>query len=274
MSLELDTRQRAMLGEMGIKVWWPASVPVLAQPLPLPAVPHVAAPFVQRPSPAAAPTFANPVSTVPLSPSEPLDWLALQQAVSTCQACGLCQSRKNTVFGVGQASGTPQSAPTVDWLIVGEAPGENEDLCGEPFVGAAGKLLDNMLKAIGQERTRNVYITNVLKCRPPANRNPAPAEMAQCAPYLQRQVALLQPKIILALGRFAVQTLLADGYPAVLTVPLGKLRGQVYAYQGVPVVVSYHPAYLLRNLPDKAKAWVDLCLAQEVVRGGHVPPLS
>lgn len=290
MSLDLAPRQRAMLEEMGVKVWWPAAevaVPVAAPSAAAAAItpefiaiaahpasdkgsfdiantlenrPAVAQVSTPRP-PAAA--FKAPLA-FPLAAQ--LDWPALQDAVANCQACGLCESRRNTVFGVGQAATDPALAPQVDWLIVGEAPGENEDLQGEPFVGQAGKLLDNMLKALGLNRTRQVYIANVLKCRPPHNRNPAPAEIAQCAPYLQRQIELLQPKIILALGRFAVQTLLADSVPQVATIALGKLRGQVYAYHGVPVVVSYHPAYLLRSLPDKAKAWADLCLAQSVVQ--------
>jgi uracil-DNA glycosylase family 4 len=193
-----------------------------------------------------------------------MDWDALQQAVAGCQACGLCKSRKNTVFGVGDTQAR--------WLVVGEAPGENEDLQGEPFVGQAGQLLDNMLKAVGLSRQASgeqaVYIANVLKCRPPANRNPQPEEVLQCDPYLRRQVALLQPQIILALGRFAAQSLLQSSVPEVATMPLGKLRGQVHHYEGVPVVVSYHPAYLLRTPQDKAKAWADLCLAQAVMRAG------
>ncbi len=180
-----------------------------------------------------------------------MGWDELAQAVASCRACSLCSSRHNTVFGVGDRQ--------ADWLIVGEAPGENEDLQGEPFVGQAGKLLDNMLKALGLDRRRNgVYIANVLKCRPPGNRNPQPEEVAQCEPFLRRQVELLQPRIILAMGRFAVQSLLGT------TEPIGKLRGRVHHYLGVPLVVTYHPAYLLRNLPDKAKAWADLCLAREV----------
>jgi DNA polymerase len=184
-------------------------------------------------------------------PVADMDWDTLTETVAACQACGLCHSRRNTVFGVGDRQ--------ADWLVVGEAPGEMEDLQGEPFVGPAGQLLDNMLRAIGLGRHENVHITNVLKCRPPGNRNPEPAEVAQCQPYLRRQVALLQPKIILAMGRFAVQSLLGS------TEPIGKLRGQIHHYAGVPVVVTYHPAYLLRNLPDKAKAWADLCLALDQV---------
>jgi DNA polymerase len=151
---------------------------------------------------------------------------------------------------------------------VGEAPGESEDLQGEPFVGQAGKLLDNMLNAMKLTRSGEptpegggVFIANVLKCRPPGNRNPKPEEVAQCLPYLERQVALLKPKMILAMGRVAVQALLQQSVPEVDSTPLGKLRGRVYQYQNLPVVVTYHPAYVLRNLPEKAKVWADLCLA-------------
>ncbi|HWH73945.1 MAG TPA: uracil-DNA glycosylase [Methylibium sp.] len=187
-----------------------------------------------------------------------MDWPALRAAVAGCTACGLCRSRRNTVFGVGHER--------AHWMIVGEAPGEHEDRQGEPFVGMAGQLLDNMLRAVGLSRTpgpdhdpaRQVFIANVLKCRPPVNRNPLPEEVAQCAPYLRRQVELVQPKLILAMGRFAVQALLETD------AAIGRLRGQRHQYQGVPVVVTYHPAYLLRNPADKARAWDDLCLAREV----------
>lgn len=214
-----------------------------------------------------------------------MDWAALQQAVAACQACGLCQSRKNTVFGVGptRPSDAAEAVPAIDWLIVGEAPGENEDLQGEPFVGQAGHLLDNMLRAMKLARggqageaapagvSQRVFITNVLKCRPPANRNPQPEEVAQCEPYLKRQVQLLRPKLILAMGKFAAQSLLQATVPDVQKTPLGKLRGQVHRYEGVPVVVTYHPAYLLRSLSDKAKAWDDLCLALDEMR--RIAPL-
>ena len=182
---------------------------------------------------------------------EAVGWDALKQAVAGCTACKLHGTRTQTVFGVGDQN--------ADWMIIGEAPGAEEDRLGEPFVGQAGKLLDNMLAAIGLSRRQNVYIANVLKCRPPGNRNPEPHEVAQCEPFLRRQVALLQPKIIVAMGRFAVQSLLGT------TEAIGKLRGQRHEYAGVPVVVTYHPAYLLRNLPDKAKAWADLCLARSVI---------
>jgi uracil-DNA glycosylase family 4 len=164
----------------------------------------------------------------------------------------LCEKRTNTVFGVGDRN--------ADWMLIGEAPGENEDRQGEPFVGQAGKLLDNMLRSLTLARDTNVYIANVIKCRPPGNRNPEPDEVARCEPYLQRQVALVKPKLIVALGRFAAQSLLKT------EASISSLRGRVHEYEGVPVIVTYHPAYLLRSLPDKAKAWADLCLARDTWR--------
>ncbi|MFM1909007.1 MAG: hypothetical protein RLZZ591_2684 [Pseudomonadota bacterium] len=271
-SLQLDTRQRAMLEEMGIKLWWPDAVPEPAMamapvavqtPVSLPArsepqsVPVHVAPTLPRVT--LAPASAQPVVRSTPGAVGQMGWPALQQAVAECRACKLCESRTHTVFGVGQVPTGPEVAPQADWLIVGEAPGEQEDLMGEPFVGPSGQLLDNMLKAMGLNRQHQVFITNVLKCRPPSNRNPDPSEVAQCAPYLQRQIELLQPKIILAMGRFAVQSLLQT------TEPIGRLRGRLHQYHGVPVVVTYHPAYLLRNLPDKAKAWADLCLAMDTM---------
>jgi DNA polymerase len=205
-----------------------------------------------------------------VGPVAHLSWTELQQTVASCEGCALCQQRRHTVFGTGAPEPSPGEAPQVDWMIVGEAPGENEDLQGEPFVGQAGHLLDNMLKAVGLARhaaqapAGRVYIANVLKCRPPGNRNPQPDEVARCEPYLRRQVALLRPRIIVAMGRFAVQSLLRDSVADVESIPLGRLRGQVYAYEGVPVVVTYHPAYLLRSLIEKRKAWADLCLALSV----------
>ncbi|WP_176047356.1 uracil-DNA glycosylase [Burkholderia sp. BCC1644] len=178
-----------------------------------------------------------------------LDWDALAARVSDCTLCRLCEKRTNTVFGVGDRE--------ADWMLIGEAPGENEDKQGEPFVGQAGKLLDNMLQSLSLKRGDNVYIANVIKCRPPGNRNPEPDEVASCEPYLQRQVALVKPKLIVALGRFAAQTLLKTD------ASIASLRGRVHAYEGVPVIVTYHPAYLLRSLQDKSKAWADLCLARD-----------
>lgn len=186
-----------------------------------------------------------------------LDWAPLQQAVRDCRACELCESRQQTVFGVGH--------PQAHWMIVGEAPGEQEDRQGEPFVGAAGHLLDQMLAALRLSRQdgpaeRQVFIANAIKCRPPRNRNPAPAEMAQCAPFLARQIALVRPRVILAMGRFAIQQVLGSEEA------VGRLRGRVHHHHGgVPVIATYHPAYLLRQAADKRKAWEDLCLAAQVV---------
>jgi DNA polymerase len=182
-----------------------------------------------------------------------MQWPELKAAVAACTACGLRAGCTQTVFGVGDES--------AQWMLVGEAPGAEEDRLGEPFVGQAGKLLDNMLAAIGLQRGRNVYIANVLKCRPPGNRNPAPEEVATCSPYLVRQIELIRPKLILAMGRFAVQTLLNT------EATISSLRGTVHRYHGVPLVVTYHPAYLLRNLPDKAKAWEDLVFARRTIAG-------
>jgi len=181
------------------------------------------------------------------------DWDALTRAVASCTACKLQQTRTQGVLGVGDRH--------AEWLIIGEAPGADEDRQGEPFVGQAGKLLDAMLAAIGLKRGENVYITNVLKSRPPGNRNPEADEIAACMPYLLSQIELIRPKIIVALGRFAAQNLLQTDEP------IGRLRGRVHRFQDIPLVVTYHPAYLLRNLPDKARAWEDLCLARRTMRG-------
>jgi DNA polymerase len=180
------------------------------------------------------------------------DWDALTRAISGCTACKLHQTRTQGVVGIGDRH--------AEWLIIGEAPGADEDRQGEPFVGQAGKLLDAMLAAIGLKRGENVYITNVLKSRPPGNRNPEADEIAACMPYLLSQIELIRPKIIVALGRFAVQNLLQTDEP------IGRLRGRVHRFQDIPLVVTYHPAYLLRNLPDKARAWEDLCLAKRTMR--------
>ncbi|SOY46234.1 uracil-DNA glycosylase [Cupriavidus taiwanensis] len=217
----------------------------LAAPVARPATGERAAPSLVPAGPAAGTAQADREAAIAT-----MDWPALDAAVAGCTACGLCQTRTNTVFGVG--------ARQAEWMLVGEAPGENEDLQGEPFVGQAGKLLDNMLGALGLARGRNVFIANVLKCRPPGNRNPEPEEVAQCEPFLRRQIALVRPRVIVVLGRFAAQSLLRT------TTPIGKLRGTVHTYEGIPVVVTYHPAYLLRTLTDKARAWEDLCLAREV----------
>lgn len=175
----------------------------------------------------------------------------LRALVAECRACRLCEQRKQAVLGVGSATGP--------WLFVGEGPGADEDEQGEPFVGQAGRLLDNMLAAIGCERGRDTYIANVVKCRPPGNRNPTPEESAACAPFLDRQIELVAPRLIVALGRIAAMRLLATD------ASIASLRGKVHRHKGVPVVVTYHPAYLLRSLPEKAKAWEDLLLARRTL---------
>jgi DNA polymerase len=280
-------RQRALLREMGIRVWAPApaaapagaAVPAAGDamalvpaeaPTPVPSHPaghltgHAPAPVSPAATlaelPAAPPAAetavgAPPAQLVPATVAG-LGWAELRAAVAACRACRLCEGRKQTVFGVGHAQ--------AHWMVIGEAPGAQEDEQGEPFVGAAGQLLDAMLRALDLSRAaegdaaRRVFIANTLKCRPPGNRNPQPDEMAQCEPFLLRQIELVRPRLILAMGRFAVQALLRT------TEPIGRLRGKVHRYQGAPLVVTYHPAYLLRNLPDKARAWEDLCLAADI----------
>ena len=180
-----------------------------------------------------------------------MDWEPLKASVAQCTACPLHVKRSNTVFGVGDEQ--------ADWLFVGEGPGAEEDAKGEPFVGQAGRLLDNMLAAVELKRGKNVYIANVVKCRPPGNRNPEPGEMHRCEPYLTRQIMLIQPKLIIAMGRIAASHLLDT------TASIASLRGRVHGYQGTSLIVTYHPAYLLRNLPDKAKAWADLCFARDTM---------
>lgn len=182
-----------------------------------------------------------------------MDWSELKACVADCRACPLHEKRNQAVFGVGDEKAA--------WLFVGEGPGAEEDAQGEPFVGQAGKLLDNMLAAIKLKRGHNVYIANVVKCRPPGNRNPAPEEALACEPHLQRQIELIRPRLIVALGRVAAVNLLAR------EASIASLRGRLHQYRGIPLIVTYHPAYLLRNLPDKAKAWADLCFAVETMKG-------
>lgn len=239
------------LQAMGIEAWrlrvpaesaQSAVADARSEPRPLTTAP------ASRPSPA-APATAN------LDPATAsLEWDALQQQVAACTRCDLHRSRTQTVFGVGSR--------TAEWLVIGEAPGAEEDARGEPFVGRAGKLLDNMLAAINLDRTKNVYIANILKCRPPNNRDPQSEEVAQCEPYLQQQIALLRPRLILAVGRIAAQNLLKTD------TPLARLRGRVHRYGAAqtPLIVTYHPAYLLRTPGDKRKAWEDLQLAVRVFR--------
>ena len=257
---ELDDRQRAMLAEMGVRVWMPQSVRAL--PAKASKLAQVAVPVT--PTADASATVSVPVASTPQMLSVPIvdisqlpegiasmDWAQLQSAVAACTGCGLSQSRQQAILGEGLAS--------ADWMIVGDAPGEEEDQAARSFAGAAGQLLDNMLKALSLTREQ-VYLTHALKCRTPVGRNASQVEVSHCATYLARQVALVQPKVILAMGRTAALALLQSAEP------LGKLRSQVQSFKGVPVVVTYPPAYLLRNQADKAKAWADLCVAASLVQ--------
>ena len=279
MALELDTRQRAMLQEMGVHVWLPESgVAILAQAEPPPVVARARqtlspTPAVQRPEPAAGVDAApSPRSPQPASiGTAALDWNALTEAVRNCQACSLCAGRSNATLR------SPADQSECDWMVVGDAPDEDEDRAGAPFAGPDGLLLANMLRALGLQRAnpqaatapaalqsapaaQRAYVSNVLKCRPAHGAMPQAAELAQCAAYLQREMALVRPKVILSMGRFANQLLLGES-PALAAQPLGKLRGSVHSYQGTPVIVTYPPKLLMRNSADKAKAWADLCLA-------------
>ena len=189
-----------------------------------------------------------------------LEWDAFAADVDACTACGLCRTRNRSVPGVGDVR--------AEWMFIGEAPGADEDARGEPFVGQAGRLLDSMLAALGMNRRRNVYIANVLKCRPPGNRTPVPQEANACQPYLDRQIALVGPRLLIALGKSAASLLLGG------EASIASLRGRVHHCQGRPLIVTYHPAYLLRTLADKAKVWEDLLLAKRTLAtikaGGQV----
>jgi len=269
MSEKSVQRQAVMLREMGITPLWRRRLPAAADAViaATPSKEAVVAPAPQAKAEETAPMAdaAQPIVREPgLQPVAvsgevaAMDWPALRQCVAACTACALHKTRNQTVFGVGDEQ--------ADWLFVGEGPGADEDAQGEPFVGQAGKLLDNMLAAIEMNRHENVYIANVLKCRPPGNRNPEPHEVAQCDPFLKRQIALLQPRVVVVMGRFAAQSLLGTD------ASIASLRGRVHEIEvgarRLPVIVTYHPAYLLRNLADKAKSWADLCLARQVYQRG------
>jgi DNA polymerase len=278
MSLDLDTRQRAMLQEMGLRVWGPE---VVAEPLAAPRVTAVSAPSKVE-KPAAAERSAaretptqSPAATAALAENiAEMDWPTLAKTIALCQACKQGVGCRAPVFSEGAA---PRQA---DWMVLGDPPDDVEERQGTPFAGQAGQLLDNMLKALAVRRcgveggaspgsgmATLAYVTNVVKCRPSAARNPELRDLATCENYLRREVALVQPKVILALGRFAAQALLQGTMPEVASIPLGKLRGQVYRYQGIAVIVSYHPTYLLRTQQDKARSWLDLCLALQSAKG-------
>ncbi len=299
---DLDDRQRAMLAEMGVRVWWPqqrdaapqavaevatARATEIAAPAPgvsvaaglaSPALPAAltAAPPAQ--APATRPATREPVALAPapvqakgpvFSPLpeglSSMGWAELQTAVQACQSCALGAARQTPILGSGQG--------TAQWMVVGDLPSDTDEPSGQPFTGPEGVLLDNMLKAVGVRRQGSAQnadarvdlpeacLTHAVKCRPQSGRNPETSELATCAAYLSRQVTLVQPRVILAMGRFAIQSLLGS------TEPMGKLRGRLHDFQGVPVVVTYPPSSLLRNPADKAKAWADLVLALSVTQG-------
>jgi uracil-DNA glycosylase family 4 len=230
--------RNAYLDVLGIDRWVPRGAPNEIEGAPVP-VPPVAEPRAQARIEARAPRLLEPAG----------DWESLRRNVAACQACDLCKTRTQTVFGVGNTR--------AEWLVIGEAPGAEEDRQGEPFVGRAGQLLNAMLLAIGLPR-ETVFIANILKCRPPGNRDPRPDEVANCLPFLEQQIALLKPRIMLAVGRIAAQNLLATD------APLARLRGRMHSFgeARTPLVITYHPAYLLRTPADKRKAWEDLKFAR------------
>ena len=299
---DLDDRQRAMLAEMGVRVWWPQPsdaapqavaevVPARATevtapapgvsvvaPLASPSLPAVPTASVPVQAPATRPATREPVALAPapvqaqgpvFSPLpeglSSMGWAQLQTAVQACQSCALGAARQTPILGSGQG--------TAQWMVVGDLPSDTDEPSGQPFAGPEGVLLDNMLKAVGVRRQGSAQnanaladlpeacLTHAVKCRPQNGRNPETSELATCAAYLSRQVSLVQPRVILAMGRFAIQSLLGS------TEPMGKLRGRLHDFQGVPVVVTYPPSSLLRNPADKAKAWADLVLALSVTQG-------
>ena len=282
MSLQLDARQRAMLAEMKVPFWWPepdrTSVTTRSGVQAVSTTPVPASAAVAARAPDAATTSASIDAVSALDAAQPrgtaheidsMDWSVLRETVLTCTACGLCEGRKAPVFAI-------DPLPTqADWLIVGDPPDEHEERAGTPFVGNVGQLLDNMLRAVqctrtGQGRT-GAHVTSVVKCRPGVVRNPNADELASCAVYLRREIALTQPRVIVAMGRFAALSLLAADHPSVLQTPFGQVRGKLYRSMGLPVVVTYHPAKLLRAPLEKAAAWADLCLARAQVLSSPAP---
>ncbi len=291
--LQLDTRQRAMLAEMGVRVWLPedaVAAPAFTAPLqvdvpssaPARPAPTRAQGAVAAVSVGAAPAVAAQAFIAGPQPQvQALAWPALAQAAQTCQACAMCQGRKNTALRPPASAGQ-----TADWLIVGEAPDEDEDRQGMAFAGDAGVLLDNMLAALGVQRlvsegqgispahppaapACSAYLSHAIQCRPPAGSSPQLAQVSVCRAFLEREIALVRPKVIVAMGRLAALAMLAD-QPALLAQPMGKQRGTVHQFQGIPVVITFSPRYLLRNSVDKAKAWLDWNLAADALEAG--PP--
>jgi uracil-DNA glycosylase family 4 len=254
--MALSPRQQEILAEIGIPQWYPrqsaARESAAGESLSRESLSRES---LSRESLSRESLSPEPESAAArLLPVDELDWAALTERVSICSRCSeLASRRQNTVFGVGDRD--------ADWMFVGEAPGADEDRLGQPFVGRAGQLLDRMLAALGLDREHNVYIANVIKCRPPGNRDPLTEERDACREYLERQISLVRPRVLVALGRVAAQTLLATEDS------LAHLRDRDHALAGIPLVVTYHPAYLLRFPAEKAKAWNDLCRAQALLGG-------
>lgn len=270
----MSQRRDAILREMGLAPLWRlrgdegGEAPQPTEPVAITAaaeaMPERAGTLVAQPAASREESPPSSSSTLPVALSmqsmfstdgalSGLDWDELEARIRGCEACGLCKRRKQAVPGVGDRE--------ADWLFVGEGPGAEEDERGEPFVGQAGRLLDLMLASIALKRGEDVYIANAVKCRPPNNRTPEAAELAACFPYLERQIALIRPRLIVALGRPAAQALLNE------EVRIAAARGRLFSHAGIPVVVTYHPAYLLRNPQDKSKAWEDLCFARRTMAG-------
>jgi len=292
MTLLLDSRQRAMLAEIGVRVWQPVapSLPDSSEAndsqrlQSKPALEATPSPAVRMPPSRPKTVVSQPVSDEPIavaaSPSaQPLPpglaqmgWQDLQTAAAQCTACDVCHSRQRSVFSDGMPASDNRAT---DWLVVGDAPNDAEDASGMPFSGPEGVLLDAMLHAMGLKRQQmgaaneTVVLVNAMKCRPAAHHHPSDFELSQCRHYLKRQIELLQPRMILVLGRLAAQSVLHDSVEAVSQIPLGKLRGQFHQAYGHAVMVTYHPSSLLRTPADKAKTWNDLCLAMDRLRGSN-----
>jgi uracil-DNA glycosylase len=248
----MQRTREEMLEEMGLAVWRSRDATVIA-PAEAPVATEAAPPARTPPAPASAPVAPSRarLGEDRAAAIMRMDWPELKAAVAQCISCALHAKRTNAVFGVGDEN--------ADWMFIGEGPGADEDALGDPFVGQAGKLLDSMLAAVNLKRGENVYIANIVKCRPPGNRNPEPGEAAQCLPFLRRQIELVKPKLLIALGRVAALNLLEKD------ASISSLRGRVLAFAGTPLIVTYHPAYLLRSLTEKAKAWEDLCFARRTM---------